>query len=307
VAKSTYTDRERKRALRYRDCARKCRARATKTTKRKDRPGLIQQRAHRVGLCLDPMRRPPRPPRAAPIADRQRASHAVVQAAFALMVPVKPSPPVHPAAIGLGRWSWSLPVDRQAAAPPPRGHSTAQSKSSRRIERYTRRWRNCYYRRRRFEEQDIAALRVRICSLTFRKIAVLWGIIERHGHRRSFLTSSAKDNSFPGNKQTATFLSSEAAKPRALQLNAGGQLVVDLSVPGPRVLRLYRTSQESGEVTLLSISQQLKRSLCTPDLFGFCLTMHERASSRLERPEGFFCRNGRKYFDVVEWIFRFGR
>jgi hypothetical protein len=43
------------------------------------------------------------------------------------------------------------------------------------------------------------------------------------------------------------------------------------------------------------------------DYFRFCSTMHERASSLLERPEGFFGRNGREYFDIVEWIFRFGR
>ena len=40
----------------------------------------------------------------------------------------------------------------------------------------------------------------------------------------------------------------------------------------------------------------------------FCSsTMYKRASSFLEGSEGFFRRNGRKYFDVVEWIFRLGR
>ena len=42
------------------------------------------------------------------------------------------------------------------------------------------------------------------------------------------------------------------------------------------------------------------------EISGFCSTMHERASSFLEGSEGFFRRNGRKYFDIVEWIFRFG-
>jgi hypothetical protein len=37
------------------------------------------------------------------------------------------------------------------------------------------------------------------------------------------------------------------------------------------------------------------------------LTMYKRASSLLERSEGFFCRNRRKNFEVVEWIFRLGR
>jgi hypothetical protein len=50
--------------------------------------------------------------------------------------------------------------------------------------------------------------------------------IERHGHERTFLTSSAKDNSVPGSKQTATFLSSDAAIPRVLQPN---RRVVNLS------------------------------------------------------------------------------
>ena len=36
-------------------------------------------------------------------------------------------------------------------------------------------------------------------------------------------------------------------------------------------------------------------------------TMHEWASSLLERSEGFFRRNGGKNFDVIEWIFRLGR
>src|SRR5262249_55953983 len=40
-----------------------------------------------------------------------------------------------------------------------------------------------------------------------------------HGQECIFLTSSTKDNSVPGDKQTATFLSSGAAKPRVLQPN----------------------------------------------------------------------------------------
>ena len=63
-----------------------------------------------------------------------------------------------------------------------------------------------------------------------------------------------------------------------------------------------RTCQQSGKADAID-----KRPAVPHQISFGCSTMHERASSFLEGSEGFFCRNGRKYFDVVEWIFRLGR
>src|SRR5262245_14780104 len=61
-----------------------------------------------------------------------------------------------------------------------------------------------------------------------------------HGQECSFLTSSTKDNSVPGDKQTARFLSSVAAKPRVLQPNIR---IVNLSSPlAGRVFAAWRHS-----------------------------------------------------------------
>ena len=71
-------------------------------------------------------------------------------------------------------------------------------------------------------------------------------------------------------------------------------------------MRRHRTFQQSGKPDAIEHRTTQAIAVQASSLFGFCSTMHERASSLLERPEGFFGRNGRKYFDIVEWIFRFG-
>ena len=81
-----------------------------------------------------------------------------------------------------------------------------------------------------------------------------------HGQKCIFLTSSTKDNSVPGDKQTATFLSSDAAKPRVLPEISDSQVVID-----PRWSRL-RGMEAVVAHLLLPTCPHPDASLCFSEL-----------------------------------------